>query len=168
MTNNLPSGVTLSTGTKGEHIVTLDGDIYEGLSIKISPFLTDNTLLKLKSNGGLIKDAAEIADMVRNHKIQTWVPKNAICASSCFIIFAAGIAKNADETARIGVHGASTTADPQHIDNNMTMTVTKMYKILNIPPQIIGKMVITDPTDIIWLDKSDLQSMQVKIGNWSE
>jgi len=61
----------------------------------------------LNSAGGKLLEGVKIAAAIRDAKISTAVGEKAVCASACFLIFAAGNPKFAADGARIGVHKAS-------------------------------------------------------------
>jgi len=76
-------------------ILALSGKIDAGDGQKFTRLLAaapaDHTVtVNLGSTGGLIGEALKIATIVRSKGISTRVEGNAICASACFLIFAAG------------------------------------------------------------------------------
>lgn len=113
--------------------------------------------IRLNSIGGNLVEGVKLADAVRFGKISTNVGKNAVCASACFLIFAAGSTKYANYTAKIGVHGASDQAGEEVGD--ATVSMARVAKELGVPSAIIGRMVVTPPSDMVWLTPPDLQSM---------
>jgi hypothetical protein len=105
-------------------------------------------------------ESAEIADVIRFGKIATSVIGNSMCASACFIAFAAGNDKYVNYSASIGVHGASDEGGKETTSSSAaTVTVARIIKELGVPPSIIGKMVITPPEEMVWLTPDDLRSM---------
>lgn len=60
--------------------------------------------IELNSMGGDVFAARRIARIIRRHKIDTAVHKNAFCYSMCVLIFAAGHNRTAHETAMFGLH----------------------------------------------------------------
>lgn len=61
--------------------------------------------IRLNSIGGSLLEGVKLAQAVQFAKIATNVGKNGICASACFLVFAAGSTKFANYSAKIGVHG---------------------------------------------------------------
>lgn len=118
--------------------------------------------IRLNSNGGNLLEAVKIAAVVREGKIATAALSGTTCASACFVIFAAGQEKYAHYTAQVGVHGAS---DQQGEETTQaqaaTVTMARVLKELGVPPGIIGKMVVTPPSDMVWLIPDDLKSIGV-------
>lgn len=60
--------------------------------------------LILHSPGGSVNDALEMGRLVRENEFNTKVVANGYCASSCPLVFAAGVERAAHETSWIGVH----------------------------------------------------------------
>ncbi len=134
-----------------------DADVFKAIvkSANAAGKLVSN--IRLSSNGGNLAEGMKLADAVRFGKISTNVGKDATCASACFLIFAAGETKYANYTAKIGVHGASTRGGEEASDG--TVAMARVAKELGVPAAIIGRMVVTPPTEMVWLTPQDLQSM---------
>jgi hypothetical protein len=113
--------------------------------------------LRLNSIGGNLLEGVKLADIVRFAKMATNVGQGATCASACFLVFAAGETKFASYSAKIGVHGASDQAGEESGD--ATVSMARVAKELGVPPAIIGRMVVTPPSEMVWLSPTDLQSM---------
>lgn len=120
--------------------------------------------VRLNSEGGNLLEGVKLADAIRFGKMSTNVGKNAICASACFLIFAAGNTKFATYDARVGVHGASDQNGDESVGSGAaTVSMARIAKELGVPPAIIGRMVVTPPDEIVWLSPQDLQSMGVTL-----
>jgi hypothetical protein len=116
--------------------------------------------LRLNSVGGNLFEGVKLADAVRFAKMATNVGQGATCASACFLVFAAGETKFANYTAKIGVHGASDQAGVETVQSGAaTVSMARVAKDLGVPPAIIGRMVVTPPSEMVWLSPTDLQSM---------
>ena len=63
--------------------------------------------LVLNSPGGSVLEARDMARLIRALRVSVVVPDRAVCASACFLLFAAGRDKVAEPGAMIGVHSAS-------------------------------------------------------------
>ena len=114
--------------------------------------------VSLNSLGGNLLEGVKLADAVRFGKISTNVEKT--CASACFLVFAAGSTKFANYAAQIGVHGASDISGAETVQSDAaTVSMAKIAKKLGVPAPIIGRMVVTPPSEMVWLSLADLQSM---------
>lgn len=58
----------------------------------------------LNSPGGSVEDALAMSRLIREKGLNTRVATKALCASSCPLIFAGGVAREAEENAILGVH----------------------------------------------------------------
>lgn len=61
-------------------------------------------VVMLNSPGGSIDDALAMSKLIRERKLDTKVASRALCASSCPIVLAGGVARSAEKDAVIGVH----------------------------------------------------------------
>lgn len=118
--------------------------------------------VRLDSPGGNLLEGVKIAEAIRFGKTSTNVGKTAVCASACFLMFAAGSTKNASYGAQVGVHGASgENGEETVVSGAATVSMAKIAKELGVPSAIIGRMVVTSPQDMVWLSPQELQSMGV-------
>ncbi len=58
----------------------------------------------LNSPGGSVEDALAMSKLIREKGLNTRVATKALCASSCPLIFAGGVAREAEQNAIVGVH----------------------------------------------------------------
>jgi hypothetical protein len=118
--------------------------------------------LELNSMGGKLVEAIKLAALVRSAKIATAVHAGEECASACFIVFAAGAERLAHHGAWIGVHGAADPSGEETVQSGAaTVLMARAVRELGVPTDIIGKMVVTPPDEIVWLTPDELRSMDV-------
>jgi hypothetical protein len=60
--------------------------------------------VSLNSPGGSVEDALAMSKLIREKGLDTRVATRALCASSCPLVFAGGVAREAAENAILGVH----------------------------------------------------------------
>ena len=106
-----------------------------------------------------------MADWVKSAKISTNVGQNSTCASACFLIFAAGEAKYANISARIGVHVAS---ENGVMSRAATTSMADVAKALDVPWSIIRRMINTPPGEVEWLSLADLRLMGTTVSRDKE
>lgn len=58
----------------------------------------------LNSPGGSVDDALAMSTLIRDKGLDTRVATRALCASSCPLVFAGGVAREAEKDAIVGVH----------------------------------------------------------------
>lgn len=161
--------VKVGIGKSGQATIWITGEIVPGDADKFSlsvrqandsgKFVAN---VRLDSPGGNLLEGVKIAEAIRFGKTSTNVGKTAVCASACFLMFAAGSTKNASYGAQIGVHGASgANGEETVVSGAATVSMAKIAKELGVPSAIIGRMVVTSPQDMVWLSPQELQSMGV-------
>ncbi|MBR0939104.1 hypothetical protein [Bradyrhizobium jicamae] len=102
--------------------------------------------------------------MIKVAGFSTSVSPGAVCASACFLAFAAGDPRFAGEGAMIGVHKASERGGQETaLSDAATLSMARFARELGVPSPIIGQMVSTPPRQIAWLDARELRSMGVRI-----
>ena len=117
--------------------------------------------LRISSPGGSVSEAEALAGAIRAAKLPVTVASDGVCASACFLIFAAAPDRRVGLAARVGVHGASIRGRESPAAMAITTDVARRAGAYGVPPEIIGKLVLTDPTQITWLTASDLLAMGV-------
>jgi hypothetical protein len=166
-TSALAADVKSSALKDGRIIISISGEIAPGdLDAFKAAVKSANdagklvTSIRLNSSGGNLLEGVKLTEAVRFAKMATNVGQNATCASACFLIFAAGETKYANYTAQIGVHGASDKTGEETVQSGAaTVSMARVAKELGVPPAIIGRMVVTPPSEMVWLSPTDLQSM---------
>jgi len=161
--------VKVGVGKSGQATIGITGEIVPGDAEKFSQSVRQANdsgkfvaNVRLDSPGGNLLEGVKIADAIRFGKTSTNVSKTAVCASACFLMFAAGSSKNVSYGAQIGVHGASgENGEETAASGAATVSMAKIAKELGVPSAIIGRMVVTSPQDMVWLSPQDLQSMGV-------
>lgn len=117
--------------------------------------------LFLDSPGGDLLEGLRLAATVHAARLQTIVGEGAKCASACFLVFAAGSHLFASPTALVGVHSASYAGLDTPDAQAATVTMARRLSEYDVPDTILGKMVTAHPSQIWWLNRSELESMRV-------
>ena len=165
----LAATITSSAGKDARIIVQITGELSEGdADVFVDLIKRADAVGKLVANvrlnsmGGNLLEGVKLADAIRTGKISTNVGRSSTCASACFLAFAAGDTRFATYGAQIGVHGASDQAGRETVQSGAaTVSMARIAKELGVPAAIIGRMVVTPPSEVVWLSPQDLQSMGV-------
>jgi hypothetical protein len=111
------------------------------------------------SGGGIIGGAADLAVWIRDNKMDTLVPNDAVCASACVLAWGAGYRKAVSVTAHMGVHGAlSTKTDPTEKAGEEaagTLYMARMLSDEKAPANLIAAIATTDAKDMHWMVADD-------------
>jgi len=120
--------------------------------------------LVLNSPGGSVLEARDMARLIRMLHVPVVVPDHAVCASACFMLFAAGRDRVAEPGAMIGVHSASVSGGNETMDSlGVTTLMAREAAQYGVPAGITGRMVTTAPGQMAWLGRADLESMDVRV-----
>jgi hypothetical protein len=105
----------------GTVAISIAGEIVEGdaealrLEIQTARFANfPISEIQLNSIGGSLYEGTSLARVVRAASLNTRVMERSICASACFLVFAAGSTKSIQNGARVGVHAATMAVRRQH------------------------------------------------------
>ncbi|WP_426533770.1 ATP-dependent Clp protease proteolytic subunit [Bradyrhizobium sp. McL0615] len=109
--------------------------------------------IQLNSIGGSLYEGTSLARVVRAASLNTSVAKRSICASACFLIFAAGSTKAVQNGARVGVHAATmASGDNNQIEIKATEAMGRIANLLGVPSGIVERMVSTPASQMFWLN----------------
>lgn len=167
------SAATIKThaSKNGGVTITLSGPITFGDSDTFTRELQQATdagkaveTVQLDSGGGRLVEGVKLATAIKDAGISTSVGPGDVCASACFLIFAAGATKFLGDGARVGVHKASDKDGRETTSSGAaTESMAHFAKELGVPASIIARMVRTPSKQIVWLDSQDLKAMGVSL-----
>ena len=178
-----PSPVTCTT-------ISISGEIVAGDSQKFFDLLRQNhpfvDTVKLNSPGGEAFEAMTIGHWIRKYYLSTWAPytlpksvsmpvpgelpqvcegKDCFCASSCFLIWAAGRVRIGDV---LGVHRPTIRSEqfdnlpPDQAAEFYKKLLSRMHAYLNemeIPEKYIQNMTDTESGSVYWTTKAEAETM---------
>ena len=165
------ASITSFRNKDNKEVVVLSGEIEAGDADRLAAIINSANAsgrlvsgVRLNSPGGQLYEGVKLADIIRTAKIATVVQNGASCASACFVAFSAGAEKYVSYQASLGVHGASDhNGQETESANAATVAMAKIVKELGVPPAIIGRMVVTPPSEVVWLTPDELQAMGTKM-----
>lgn len=165
-----PAAIKSVPGKSGRVIIQVSGMIVAGDANLFISAVTQASAagksiesVQLNSAGGKLGEAARLAAAIKFARLTTAVASGAVCASACFLAFAAGEQKFASPGALIGVHKASDQGGVETKASGVaTALMARLAKELGVPSPIVARMLATPPTQIAWLDARELHSMGVK------
>jgi len=116
--------------------------------------------LSLNSPGGSVIAGADLAITVRKSGIGTSVDAANVCASACFMVFAAGVDRVSSAQARIGVHSATSRVTGEtRLAKSVTIDMARLLAEFGVPPTVLGRMVTATPDNMAWLTAEELRAM---------
>lgn len=148
-------------------LVEARGDIQPGDAQRLRAHLDTadrDVALVVSSPGGSLLEGVRLARVVAEHRLPVVVPARGMCASACFLAFAASPVRMVFPTSRVGVHSAAHRTDGEtHDSMAFTTAMAREVARYGVPPAIIGRMVTTANARMAWLDADDLRSMGVRV-----
>jgi len=110
----------------------------------------------LESPGGLIKPAIEVADILKQHHLDTFVARQ--CTSACTIVFLAGSQRSLGPDAKLGFHQAYA-PDGTRAELNAVLKVA--YDTYRLPAAFIARVLQTPHTDMWYPSPDMLRSLKL-------
>lgn len=151
----------------GGPALSMSGEILPGDTEQALPWLIRLSAgniaprLFLNSPGGNVLEALMLANLIHKGGMPVFVQAGDMCASACFLLFAGSPSRHASPAAMIGVHSASIDGDEDDSSLSMDTALAREARAFGVPPDVIGKMVTTEPSDMAWLTADELHEMDV-------
>ncbi len=155
-TDPIGAPAKVSVANKG-HTIKLDGPLTLGTADRVrqvAAAMPDLRTVQLNSRGGRIFEAMRLADLVRERKLGTSVPRT--CESACTLVLLAGKNRTAATGARVGFHQPDFpgyTADERRA---AIATNSRQYVEAGIDSSFISRMMETPPTSMWYPSHQEL------------
>jgi hypothetical protein len=147
----------------GGDVLRLRGAVDDGDYVRFrSYFGSERRIvgLDISSEGGSLYEGFRIAYLARHKRLVTYVSNE--CNSVCAFIFLASRKRFVSQNAKIGVHSVSNPHGGETLQTlRDTVQLARLSAKLGIPASTIGKMVITPPRKISYLDRDELLALKV-------
>lgn len=124
--------------------------------------------VSLNSPGGAVSDAIAISSLIRDKKLTTRVATGALCASSCPIVMAGGVSREAEKDAVIGVHqvfnGSRERPSPEEAMSSAQATTARVARHLQdmgIGPGLWFHALETPPDRLYYLTEAELKEFKL-------
>ena len=142
-------------------VLRIRGDFKEGDYSRFKAhFKRKETIvgLDLSSDGGDLEEGLLIANLVHRKKLAVYVSGE--CDSVCAFVFFSATRRYFGQQSKIGVHSISDYRDIEDPGSVLlTVKLARLSAKLGVPTSAIGKMVITRPRTISYLDQADLSAL---------
>ena len=157
---------TIGLWTEDDRVLVIDGDLGPNTVYNFKQNLNANPQIRtilLNSGGGLVSTGLDIAQIIANRQLDTWVPETAMCASACSVIYFSGTNRFAE--GQLGVHQIA-----MNIESNAEVqaTASDMIEAFNrygTHPGVFAVMLRTPPEKMYFF--SGLEKVQYDIGRGS-
>jgi hypothetical protein len=123
----------------------------------------------LESQGGMTWTALQIGKIIQQHGFSTAVVDEAVCASSCALIWLAGKERFMAPTSRIGFHASSTVENPGVEVSSYGNAVIGafLYEIGLREPATIVYLTKASPQSMTWLTMADATRYGISVKSFS-
>ncbi|QLF69738.1 hypothetical protein FE840_009400 [Peteryoungia desertarenae] len=125
-------------------------------------------LILLNSPGGSVDDALSMSTLIREKGLTTKVASKALCASSCPLVFAGGLAREAEEDAILGVHqvfnGGEDRPSPEQAMSGAQSTTARIARHLDdmgVEPGLWLHALETPPDRLYYLTPEELAAFKL-------
>lgn len=147
--NNDPIGSPAEVVFDG-NTISLTGPIAQGTAARLAGALSGArgaSRLRLSSEGGRLRDAQQIADLVRKHGLDTEVV--GLCVSACTIVLLAGEERFAAAGSRVGFHQPSFPGLQPAEQEQMVADLRAEYSKAGLPGRFIRRA-LSEPAEGMW------------------
>jgi hypothetical protein len=124
--------------------------------------------VSLNSPGGSVDDAIAMSKLIRERQLGTRVASEALCASSCPIVFAGGVSRMAEKDAVIGVHqvfnGGTERPSPEQAMASAQATTARVARHLDemgIGAQLWINALETPPDRLYYLTPAEMAEFKL-------
>ena len=113
----------------------------------------------LSSNGGSLLPAIEIGKIIKIARYITVVPDEAVCASSCALIWVAGETRLLSPNGRVGFHASYRDNNGRLEESGTANALIGSYlTLLNLPERAVVFATRASPDKILWLTSANKAS----------
>lgn len=142
----------------GTYAVTAVGEITENDAARLgaitsTPGFTE--MIVLDSNGGLVREALAIGDIIRKRGWDVYIPAGASCLSACIYAMAGGVERDVGEGSVVGVHqfygGLDASSAPSAVQGQTQRMAARILSHLNrmgVKPAVLSIAMETPPEQI--------------------
>jgi hypothetical protein len=117
-------------------------------------------IIGVNSQGGLIGEAVDMANVIRERQLPLSVTNSSECLSACFLMFLSAPKKLLFHGARIGVHSASNSEGAETEGTKATtVDFARIAKENGAPNSVIGKLVAAKPDEMLFLSEDEMKQM---------
>lgn len=170
-----PDGGPIRFTLAGGGVLLAQGTIDQGASARFAEELAALghrvATISLDSPGGSLDDAMAMATLIRRNGLRTEVADGALCASSCPLVLAGGVARAVGQTAAVGVHqfyagrGMRLAPDQAMADAQATAArIARHLAGMGVDPALWLHALDTPPETLYYLSAAELSRYRMVTG----
>ncbi len=137
---------TIGLWTDDERVLVIDGDLGPNTVSNFKQGLNNNPQVRtilLNSGGGMVSTGLDIAQIIANRGLDTWVPEAAMCASACSVIYFSGTSRLAE--GQLGVHQIAMNIESNTDVQSTASDMIEAFNRYGTHPNVFSAMFRTPP-----------------------
>lgn len=137
---------TIGLWTDDERVLVIDGDLGPNTVSNFKQGLNNNPQVRtilLNSGGGMVSTGLDIAQLIANRGLDTWVPEAAMCASACSVIYFSGASRLAE--GQLGVHQIAMNIESNTDVQSTASDMIEAFNRYGTHPNVFSAMFRTPP-----------------------
>lgn len=142
----------------GLNVISISGDIELGDDKKFNRIALgyDEAVVVLESKGGNLSAGLEIGKSIHLKGFSTYVFGGSTCASSCALIWIAGLKRYVSKSSHIGFHASYLEVDGRQEQTGVGNAIVGRYlTLLNLPEKAVIFATSASPDTALWLNTAD-------------
>lgn len=151
---------------EGADFITIIGDIKSGDAqrFRAEAATTEDAIVLLESDGGLVKEAIEIGEVIRLKGFATGVINNSACNSSCGLIWLAGSPRGLSKSGRVGFHAAYSQSGSGIAESGVANAIVGRYlTLLNLPEKVVIFATSSPPDGMNWITAENYRQVGIDL-----
>jgi hypothetical protein len=150
----------------GPALIFVMGDIQSGDAKKFrtEAAKSDNAVVLLESEGGLVGEAIQIGEVIRLKGYATGVINGSVCNSSCGLIWLAGSPRGLSKSARVGFHAAYSRSGDSISESGVANAMVGRYlTLLNLPERVVIFATSSPPEGMNWITSANYERLGIDL-----
>jgi hypothetical protein len=147
---------TIGVWTDDDRVLVIDGDLGENTVLNFKHELNDNPQVRtilLNSGGGFVSVGLDIAQIIANRRLDTWIPEGQSCASACSVIYFAGVDRLAE--GQLGVHQIALNVESNTDVQSTASDMIEAFNRYGTHPNVFSAMFRTPPEKMYFFSESE-------------
>lgn len=156
---------TIGLWTDDDRVLVIDGDLGPNTVFNFKQGLNTNPQVRtvlLNSGGGMVSTGLDIAQIISNRQLDTWVPEAAMCASACSVIYFSGANRLAE--GQLGVHQIAMNVESNTDVQSTASDMIEAFNRYGTHPNVFSAMFRTPPEKMYFFNADEKVRFQIQRG----
>ena len=151
--------------TEDERVLVIEGGMGENTAYNFKRTLNENPQVQtilLNSGGGIVSIGLDIAQLIANRGLDTWVPEDSMCASACSVVYFAGANRLAE--GQLGVHQIAMNIESNTEVQSTASDMIEAFNRYGTHPNVFSAMLRTPPEKMYFFTFTDKINFDIQRG----